>query len=786
MISSLNMPPQMIEVYHLPLRDTVNEGGDEGAGAGAGVGRSQSDKALLDEVSATGVDEEAKNDTSAAKLTPLRPPIQRARSNASTDSTPRKVVLVTQPSQQDIELWTERATSKMTQSGRGGSARFRLSTQESKRWVLEYKPVVSHSGWLIKRGHSIRNFKRRLFCIIDHELVYHDSHDATEVRGRIDLSKRTSVQCLLHSGFRLSQGSYHILLYAIDTYDRDVWIKKLQERGVELIPESAKTAKLIERRTSADPNPILFSGWLLKRGQMVKSTKRRWFELSNTSLTYYSHPQGGTKKGSVEISDAKISQLDTLKTGERFSFVVRTRGRDLVLHADSQEERSLWVASLSSVAVGSGMPSESADAVAPLSSGLSATQIGRRCMCNSGSEESNLALDGSCRRCMSSFISKTEDALLDVTREVQLILASPYSPEGSTSSSFLRDNMNKPFTNAALKKFMSGLSDYMIDNRLNELRVVGGRAGPSSPASADDNDTIDDSSDFTDSIISIIYEQVEERVFYPLYREVFGQIKDQIRADSKLLRGKIEVLQSKSQSFFGIGPNSLSPSGWQSARETLKEIDKMSLPSMKRKQLVLACKEIYAVYNREHPTNGPMSADDFIPAFIYVLVQSKLIDPVFVREMMTLFDLGGTQGEAAYFVTCLEIALEYIRSLVIACTVALDASKPLGIEFSLDPRHEVGVVSALVPDGQADKSHAVNVGDVLVAINGLLVSNMDLAEISKMIAGSDGAIELCLLSMTEYVKRFGTLKRTTSGITEGTVDEESDYRSHVSASSSTH
>lgn len=304
-------------------------------------------------------------------------------------------------------MWTERATSTMVKST-GSSARPTPTSAQSRRWVLEYKPVVRHSGWLIKRGHGLRNFKRRLFCIVDDELIYHDTHDATEVRGRLDLTRKSTVQCMLHSGFKLAQGSYSMVLYAMDNHDRDVWIRKLQEHNVQVLPEGAKTAKLMKQHSdNADKgDPILFSGWLRKRGRMVKSTKRRWFELSNSTLSYYAHPQGGSRKGTIDVSHARVSPVDTLKTGERHSFQICTPSRNLFLHADSQEERSLWLAALASVGEGGanatqgGSTSSKPDAN-DFAMPTSATEIGRMCKCGA-MDEGGAAVDGVCRRCMSS------------------------------------------------------------------------------------------------------------------------------------------------------------------------------------------------------------------------------------------------------------------------------------------------------------------------------------------------------------------------------------------------
>ncbi|CAI5701974.1 unnamed protein product [Peronospora effusa] len=688
----------------------------------------------------------------------------------------RRVVLVTRPSQRDIEMWTERATSTMVKS-RGSSARPTPTSAQSRRWVLEYKPVVRHSGWLIKRGHGLRNFKRRLFCIVDNELIYHDTHDATEVRGRLDLTRKSTVQCMLHSGFKFAQTGCSMILYALDNHDRDVWIRKLQEHNVQLLPEGAKTARLLKQNSdNADKDgPILFSGWLRKRGRMVKSTKRRWFELSNSTLSYYTHPQGGSRKGSIDISHARISRVDNLKTGQNYSFLICTVSRNLFLHADSQEERSVWLAALASVGDGCSSGTQAGE-VSPKSNAndfsmpTSVSEIGRMCKCGA-LEEGGAAIDGVCRRCMSSFISNTEDVMLDVAREVQLLLASPYSPEGCTSAAFLKEHTGRPVNNATVRQFMTGLSDYLIHTRLKQLQMLAGVAHSNSESDSGSDDDISTRkgkanaghpqdaavvSEITNNIHTIVYEQIEERICFPLYRVILANVHAQTREDAKLLKGKIEILRSKSQAFFGIGPASVSSSKWISACSKLQKVDKVSLPYMKRAQLLAACKDIYTVYHTEHPTQPPMSADAFIPAFIYVLIHSHLRDPVALKELITFFDSSSQHGEIAYFVTCLEIALEYIRSLLTACTVVLSSNRKLGIEFSKHVEADVVIVHRLVPGEQAQQSGVINVGDVLVAVNGLPVYEMDLDEVAKLWRGVDGEAELCFLPMDEYLRKYGT------------------------------
>ncbi|TYZ62312.1 hypothetical protein PybrP1_009476 [[Pythium] brassicae (nom. inval.)] len=764
-----------LEIYRMALRDTVNEGGADGGqgdGQDAATASTSASTALPQPLTPAGTmakerssgGSEQQELSDVVRLDPLRRP-----ADGTAPASSQRVLLVTRPSQRDMEIWTQRATSKMVRSV-GGTLRPQVTSVQSKRWVLEYKPVVHHSGWLIKRGAGrLRGFKRRLFCIIDDELVFHDSHSAVEVRGRVDLSKKSSVQSLPHSGFKLAQGSTQMTLYAVDKSDRDTWIKKLQERNVELLPPITKAPARVggePPRGAADSDRVLFAGWLRKRGQVVKSTKRRWFELTGTTLSYFTHPQGGTKKGSLEILDAQIVHMDTLRSGERHSFQVRTPGRRLVLHADSQEERSLWVASLSAAAEGSNSVSDSFSAP----SGFAETE--RMCTCESAGGDAPPA--SLCPRCNLSFIAPSEDALVDVTREVQLILASPYSPEGSTSGAFIKDNAGRPVSNAKIRQFMAGLADYMIHTRMNELRLLGGHTDVGSSDDDDESAAAAEASpfnegacEFIERTVGIIYDQIEERVVFPLYKTIRDNVVQQTRADAKVIRGKIEVLRSKSQAFFGIVPESVSPSNWASASAKLKAVDKVSLPYMKRAYLLAACKEIYSVYHTEHPTNAPMSADDFIPAFIYVLIQSGLDDPVALRELITFFDAGGSQGEIAYFVTCLEIALEYIRSLLTACTVVLDASRQLGIEFAKDPVRGVAVVNRLVAGGQAEKSRAVTLGDVVVAVNGLPVYEMELEEIVRVLKGVEGDAELCFLPVSEFEATFGTALSRKGGAEDG-------------------
>ncbi len=115
----------------------------------------------------------------------------------------------------------------------------------------------------------------------------------------------------------------------------------------------------------------------------------------------------------------------------------------------------------------------------------------------------------------------------------------------------------------------------------------------------------------------------------------------------------------------------------------LRAMDSDEWPSAKLRRLLQACKEIYNVYGQAHPRD--LSADDFLPVFIYCLCSSHLQEPLTTLESLWTLcpqaSLQGTTrdndtcddmvwlvlilfsaGETGYYLTMLEASLEYIRS----------------------------------------------------------------------------------------------------------------------------
>ncbi|KAF0683233.1 Aste57867_24665 [Aphanomyces stellatus] len=599
-------------------------------------------------------------------------------------------------------------------------------------------PVVAHSGWLIKRAHRTRSFKRRLFCILGRELVYHKSYESSTanagahsgVSGKVNLALETVVQPVPNHGFKLLQGaSTSMLLYALNDVDRDTWVAKLQMCGATLNVVAADAKPMDDK--------VIASGWLRKQGQFFKSVKRRWFELTGVGLKYYRNPDATSARGFVAIGRrSAVARLDMRKTGERFSLRItenasEKKTRVLIVHADSQEDRDVWAAALASVIDGH-EPIEAA-----LPSPLDSSYLER-----SISEEASPTHEG-------SFVSLAppheDDVVREITREAQLILVSPYSPEGTTSENFLKTIHRKTLSLDAIRRFMEGLMEYMVETRMDEFRAIYGN---------DDDDDASSSSKSAsfDVIAQIISEQVEERVFSPIHKVVYQSLVT--RLDSKALHDRLELLRARKQAYFGIQPPS--PSGYAAAIDAMNAIESCSLPTSKRKQLVAACKAIYAVAADEQLYPGcAMSADDFIPAFIYVVVQCAVEDVLTLKELLVAFPPVSDTGETAYFVTCLEIAIEYVQSLVILQEIELDNDRALGLEFGV---HDHVLLVDRVSD-QAEASGAVHVGDVLMTINGLCVHDRDAADVHKILDGAMGPIALAFVNVKDYKKLKAKLSR---------------------------
>lgn len=125
------------------------------------------------------------------------------------------------------------------------------------------------------------------------------------------------------------------------------------------------------------------------------------------------------------------------------------------------------------------------------------------------------------------------------------------------------------------------------------------------------------------------------------------------------------LLQVKPQTFFGIPPHQVSPSGWRSAVLRFNGVVERTLPCDKLASLVEAAKDIPRIYRDEHPhAEKPLGADEFLPIFIWVVSQSDIEDLYLLKDVLCyLCDPNKRLSEVGYYLASFEAAIEHLVSL---------------------------------------------------------------------------------------------------------------------------
>jgi len=92
-------------------------------------------------------------------------------------------------------------------------------------------------------------------------------------------------------------------------------------------------------------NDFLASGWLWKQGERWKNWKRRWFELTTISFTYYDVPEGKVL-GDIPVRSGTVIEWEheAQKKGTRYSFHVLTPGRTYHVYSVDKADFDAWEA----------------------------------------------------------------------------------------------------------------------------------------------------------------------------------------------------------------------------------------------------------------------------------------------------------------------------------------------------------------------------------------------------------------------------------------------------------
>ncbi|OQR89721.1 hypothetical protein ACHHYP_06095 [Achlya hypogyna] len=227
------------------------------------------------------------------------------------------------------------------------------------------------------------------------------------------------------------------------------------------------------------------------------------------------------------------------------------------------------------------------------------------------------------------------------------VLTDVSSPEGKVCRKF---KLGGVATVEELGELLDNVQAYMLEHRFDDMKAL-----LVSPPMDDDvvHEWISDA----------VRHEVEEWVCVPLLPALWAGLESAVAAKERVLQAHVTALRPKPQSFFGISLATLSVSSWARPIETLGDADAMTLPLDKLRKLVEAALLVHIVFQEEHEGAGALSGDDFLPVFIYVIVQSRLAHPlVLLRTLNALSDPEKRRGQNGYYLASFEAALEHLAA----------------------------------------------------------------------------------------------------------------------------
>jgi len=216
---------------------------------------------------------------------------------------------------------------------------------------------IYKEGWLFKRGHVIKNWKRRYFILTENAIKYFSkkpvsNFDASQyLKGAINLqgskvfANTTSTDASVQFKFGITSGTgKEYLISCYTEFEMQAWVKSIQS-VISKEFESNKPQE-IPRRFQGKMRK---SGWLQKRGHLVKNWKRRYFILTDVAIIYFDQPpmQPGDYeflKGSINLVGCSIKKtLETAFEDKRYCFgLAMNDGEEYFIAADTSPELEEW------------------------------------------------------------------------------------------------------------------------------------------------------------------------------------------------------------------------------------------------------------------------------------------------------------------------------------------------------------------------------------------------------------------------------------------------------------
>lgn len=168
--------------------------------------------------------------------------------------------------------------------------------------------------------------------------------------------------------------------------------------------------------------------------------------------------------------------------------------------------------------------------------------------------------------------------------------------------------------------------------------------------------------EITSNIRSAIRKQIECEIYLGCYGRITYIITQSLQTQEQNFISRLKILYSQPQSYFDIPIQYISPSSWEAVIHIFRDIRNMILPCDKIYCLVSVAKSIIQLYQVEHPDSpSTLGADDILPIFIYVVVQSQIYSLIFTSlEIEYLSDPEKRLSETGYYIATLQASISHI------------------------------------------------------------------------------------------------------------------------------
>ncbi|KAF0973059.1 hypothetical protein FDP41_008723 [Naegleria fowleri] len=99
------------------------------------------------------------------------------------------------------------------------------------------------------------------------------------------------------------------------------------------------------------------SGYVFKKGGLIKSIKKRWLVLNEEELAYYESVEKMAGEPPIDriylrlvIAAEDTGKTEMISKKNYFEFIIKTNlGRDYQIYVETPEERSVWVDTINSL-----------------------------------------------------------------------------------------------------------------------------------------------------------------------------------------------------------------------------------------------------------------------------------------------------------------------------------------------------------------------------------------------------------------------------------------------------